>query len=106
MESAVEDRVKVKLFIGYLITSEIRMHLNQSNNWKQDNIAPERPTEALSEVHYQNKDYIGRFLTQDYLAMPQFKLVDQEMRRVLQSYCPNLNLDSLLTYTFPQIFVS
>lgn len=96
----------VKLFIGYPITSDIRMHLKQSSAWKQAKIAADLGTRDLQEVHFQDKEYIGKYLKTPEHSLQDLKTIESSIREALIHYCPELSQATLKIYLFPQIFIS
>jgi hypothetical protein len=106
MTLSSERRVTVKLFVGYPLTSDLRMHLKQSIAWKQAKILEDSDVRDLVETHFQDKDYIGKYITQKNLTLPEIKAIESEVRESLLRYCSELAPESLKLYLFPQIFIS
>ncbi len=102
MEKLLNDRVLAKIFIGCTISSELRMHLRDSKKWKTDLI----DNKGLSEIHYQGKDFIGKFLENPVVTLDELRRQEQEVRHILQTYCPSVDFDSIPIKTFPQVFIS
>lgn len=96
----------LKLFAGVLINSEIRMHLNTSIRWKEAQILKGFDPLHLTEVHFQEGDYVGKFLEQNKLHLNQLQLEEQSILSKIQSYCPNLKIEKLKVKIFPQQFIS
>lgn len=84
----VEKKLLLKLFAGFLITSELRMHLNQSIRWKEAKILKEFDATHLVEVHFKDENYIGKFLKQPMAKLSELKVCEQEIREGLKIYCP------------------
>ncbi|KIC74290.1 hypothetical protein DB42_BH00240 [Neochlamydia sp. EPS4] len=101
----LKDGVNLKIFIGCLITSELRMHLNQSLLWKQNKIAPELNS-ALREIHFQDKDYIGIYPTTDKISLMALKEIEKEILQLLTTYCPLLPTEKIKILIFSQVFIS
>lgn len=106
MNTATESRLMVKLFVGYMLTAEIKMLLNQSNEWKQASLVKNSSRENLVETHFQEKDYIGRYLEYKMLTIKDLKEEASFAKLTLQRYCPDLNVDTLKICIFPQVFVT
>lgn len=51
--------IQIKIFLGYIENSELKMHLSQSNEWNRAKILAEN---QLIEVRREEKDYIGLFI--------------------------------------------
>lgn len=102
MNTDLSTRVTTKLFAGYLLNSELRMHLNQSKTYKQDKIGSHQD---LNEVHYQEKDYFGIYLEQTMVAFDELKKLEESLRKRLDFYCPNFNNEHTTFFVLPQVFV-
>ena len=98
-ESYVSEGIIAKIFLGYLLSSELRMHLNNSDEWKHGQ-------STLKEVRFQENTFVGSFLEDNEFSLPQIQEYTQELKKELAIYCPNLNIDSLSPKLFSQIFVS
>ncbi|WP_068468387.1 hypothetical protein [Candidatus Protochlamydia phocaeensis] len=96
------NKIETRIFLGYLLNGEIKMHLNQSSRWKEGKWQKEND---LVEAYCQEKPYIGFFI-EEGLTYNQLRKKEQELKTQLQLYCPKLNLDSHTPYLFPQTFIS
>lgn len=100
-----EDNVSVKLFVGFEVTSEIRMHLKRSKAWQQTSVL--KPAERdLIEIHHHGQDYIGRYLPQDRVVLSDVKANDALTKKALKTYCPDYDLEGITMRIFPQVYVS
>lgn len=107
MNSSQENGITVKLFAGFPLKSEIKMHLEKSAEWKQSRLfIGSDNKEGLIEVHYEGLDYIGRFLGEHKIPLNQLITDEAAIRKSLQNYCPKCNLDKINIRIFPQIFIS
>ncbi len=104
MSVNIQNQLLVKLFVGCTLTSEIRMHLNESRLWNQAQVAP-RQERDLIETRFQQQEYLGRFLNEKELAIPELKEIEKGVRSSIESYCPKLNSDRLSFCVFPQLFL-
>lgn len=93
--------VQIKIFLGFIESSEIKMHLNQSEVWKEA-IVLGNPD--LIEIQDRNKEYIGQFLP-SLLSCAKLNEKEQEMKSQLQLYCRKLNLDKHRCYLLSQLFI-
>lgn len=96
--------IVLKLFAGFPLKSEIKMHLQKSPEWKQDRLF--QTTESLIEIHYEGQDYIGRFLGEHKITLNQLYEDEATLRKILQNYCPKCNLDKIGLRIFSQLFIS
>lgn len=101
----IENQIKCKLFAGYVISSELRLQLNQSSLWKQAKIAPSIPHD-LEEIHFHQKDYIGHFLTQSCVTLSELKKLEDQISQTLKSYCPHFSSEKIRIIVFSQLFIS
>lgn len=106
MTTSTTNRVTVKLFAGCLLTSEIRMYLKQSAAWKQAQIVGEFDVREIVETHYQEKDYLGRYLASNNLTIIELHEIESSIRKALTTFCPELASESLKIYVFPQVFIT
>jgi len=104
IESA--NKITVKLFTGYHLNSEIKMHLKQSLNWKQAAISPIKEGEELIEVHYHDKDYLGYYLSTDKITLSELKKAEDFLKQRLTSYCAEYSLENIKICIFAQVFVA
>lgn len=107
MKTVVENKVKVKLFCGYQITSELRMYLNQSAKWKESQIHVHRTEEGyLEEVHFQGKEYVGFYLNEDRTDLQHLRELHNNIKKRFEDFCPDLNIGHISFCIFPQVFVA
>lgn len=106
MSLDITDRVQVKLFVGFRLTAELKMHLNQSSNWKIDLVgnSTDNPN-RLEEVHFQESSYIGKFISREKVTVQDLKEFEALTTKQLITYCPNLNQQALKFCIFPQLFI-
>lgn len=105
MNIQTENKVKLKLFIGCVITSELRLLLNQSPLWKQAKIDPSAQKDLI-ETHFHQKDYIGLFLIDDKVSLSELKQCEAQILLALKSYCPQFASEKIRIIVFSQIFIS
>jgi len=94
--------IQTRIFLGFILTKEVNMHLNQSLIWKESKLIGNL---SLSETEWQEKNYIGYFIP-SLLTYAQLKEKGEEIKTQLQIYCPKLNLDKHSIYLFSQLFLS
>lgn len=102
MTTELSSKVTTRLFAGCCINSEIRMHLNQSIQWKHATIL----TEGLQETHYHSKDYLGLYLESKLLTTNDLNKIQQNIRDQLKIYCPSLETENITICIFPQVFIA
>lgn len=95
-----------RIFVGYSLHPELKLQLSQSPHWKQAKIMRDSVSDELFETHFQEKDYIGRFLTQDVLTLKELKIIELEIQSRLRKHCPKFPVDKLKICVFTQVFIS
>jgi hypothetical protein len=95
--------VTVKLFAGFIVTPELRMHLNESSAWKDAQLVH---SDALMQTHHQGKDYIGLFLSDNQITLLSLKNIESKLRVSLEKYCPVYDLEKANIQIFPQSFIA
>lgn len=105
MNTQVENKIQFKLFAGCVITSELRLQLDQSPLWKQAKIGPAIQND-LVETHFNEKNYIGLFLTHDQITLSELKLIEDKILHAINAYCPQFASEKIKVLVFSQIFIS
>jgi hypothetical protein len=105
MNIQVENKVKLRIFIGCIITAELRLQLNTSPLWKQVKIAPAGENELVI-THFNQKEFIGFFLSQDHISLPELKGIETKILQTLMAYCPHFASEKIRILVFSQVFIS
>lgn len=105
MNTQIKNRIEFRLFVGCVITSELKMLLNQSCLWKQAKIT-QSIKDDLQEVHFNQKDYIGFFLVEDQVPLSALKQIEIKILQTLKSYCPQISSEKIRIRVFSQVFIS
>lgn len=105
LDQKKKSKIISKLFIGFFITSEMRMHLNLSASWKMAKEMHDENGQDLIEIHYEEHDYIGSSLENNKALYSDLKIEKERIEKQLQIYCPKLPLAGSRFYVFPQLFV-
>lgn len=92
--------IQHRIFIGFLLSKEIKMHLSQSAAWKEAKLIG---TQDLIEAKFEEKEYIGRSASAP-LSCTELKKIEEEIKSQFQLYCPKFNLDKQRTYLLSQLF--
>lgn len=107
METILDSRVTVKIFIGFNVNPEIRANLMHSLGWKEAGILRATDQNQLIETSFHNKSYIGLYGDEKQLTLSYIHEIQELLRAQLREYCPKLvGIEKLAIYVFPQIFVS
>lgn len=100
-----EQGVIVKLFAGFHATSELKMHLAQSRLWKENLIFASNRSGTLELIHFQEKDYLGKYLTQSFLSLKDLPSIEAELKQELLKFCPKFKQEKLMVRLFSQTFI-
>ncbi len=103
MTQATEQKVATQLFVGCMITPDIRIAMNQSKTWRQAQIGV---SDELKEQPYQGKDYLGTFVSGQQIPLPQIDQVEKTVRERLRHYCPSINSDAVAVYVLSILLIS
>lgn len=99
------SKISTKLFAGCSINSEMRMHLNQSIQWKHATLLSPSNRD-LQEVHSQGKDFFGHYLESNKLTINELKTIQQYIITQLKIYCPTLETENIKICLFHQVFIA
>jgi hypothetical protein len=99
------NKITTKTFLGIYISSEMRMHLNQSITWKHAVITPLQK-KSFKEVHCQGKDYIGFYLEKNITTLQELTSAQEELKEQIKIYCPEIEVENQKICIFPQVFVA
>lgn len=100
------DKVFLKLFLGIPITSEVRMHLNHSIQWKEAQILKEFNSDHLLEVPFQEENYVGKFMPANEASIAELHAQEKLIFEKLRFYCPLLKIEKFRVKIFTQQFIS
>lgn len=103
MDAATKNRIQVKIFVGFELKIDISISLNKNSLWKEAEVSK---TSELQEVRYQEKNYIGRFLSHEIVTMINLQEITAKVREELQAFCPEKDLSTLKIQIFPQVFIA
>lgn len=103
MDAETKDRVQVKIFVGVELKANVAIFLNKSSRWKEAKVSK---TTNLKKTRYQNREYIGIFLSHEASTMKMLQKISKEILEELQHFCPESDLSHLKINIFPQIFVA
>lgn len=101
--SETQTALTLKIFVGFTLSSELKMHLNHSIAWKHAQIQKEQ---VLEEVHFHHKVYIGSYLDDKPLTLNYIRQIEASLRQKLASYCPFAGVEQLPICIFPQVFIA
>ncbi len=105
-DESLEKGLAVKIFAGFVLNSELRMQLSQSDRWKHANLGSLATPGDLKEVPHKGKSYIGAYCQQIEQTLPELWQQEAALRQKLREYCPEFDADNVHLYVFPQVFIS
>lgn len=103
MDQPQSSKISIQLFVGCLLSVDIKRQLYQSPQWKQKSL--EDPDSRLVEVFHKNKDYLGKYVAKQMMTLSEFTQCQNELLEKIGSYCPNLDRETVKIIIFPQLFV-
>ncbi len=106
MTSEVEQGIKLRVFVGCLVNSEVRMHLNFSDLWKTDQVIRSDDGDPLDKVRHEDKEYVGVTVSDPVLSEEELGMREAYVRRALERYCPELEVERFKMSVIPQLFLS
>lgn len=95
----------IKLFLGFHQSTELNIHLNQSQIWKEISVIRLSSPEDLVEVIHEGKLYIGAYLPHPQTTLDEIQLLEKTIRDKLHFYCPEYKNSPAKTLLFPQVFI-
>lgn len=98
--------LKLKIFIGFAVTSELKMHLNHSIGWKHARMHALSTSTLFEEVHFHQKEFVGCYIENKPLTIEDLQLKANALRKELLEYCPSLDIFKSPICIFPQLFVA
>lgn len=98
------SKTSATLFLGCLLTSEVRMHLAESPLWKERHFQPEA-IEGLQEVRWGEQSYLGKRIEEKRLCLGEIATHDAGVRRALSRCCPAVDFDTAHLFLIPQILL-
>ena len=102
--SSITSKTTAKLFAGFLLSSELKMHLNSSTEWKSLAVTPENSQE-FQLIQYDEKKFVGHYLPEEKLTLNEIKAYELQMTQKLLSYCPKLTGKHLKFSLLSQLFI-
>ncbi len=77
-----------------------------SPTWKGALIAWQSEKNTWIELRYQNKHYFGKYLSGPAIALPELRLMDQELKTIFTEHCQELSQEQIKLIIIPQLLVS
>lgn len=100
------NKISTRIFAGCSITSEIRMHLNYSIEWKHEALSSSTVSSRFQEVRLHGKDYFGCYIEHKTYKTKELEEIQDIIRDQLKAFCPKLDTETIDIYIIPQVFVA
>ena len=104
--TVLSSGIKTKIFLGLHLTTEVRIHLDQSLQWKQDRATSALSPNQIREIHHEGKDYIGLFVEKELPSLEDLNQVKCSVMQQMRKYCEELKVEKLKAALFPQVFLA
>jgi hypothetical protein len=105
-ESTIESKLTFKIFAGFLINGEIKMHLQDSILWKQALVDRSTHSKELIEIYFDEKEFIGQYMEKNEFILEELYKMHEQLKKSLQRYCPDCNIETLKFSIFAQVFIA
>jgi hypothetical protein len=102
---SIEKGVTYRLFAGFWVNSEMRVHLQKSAKWKESQILRIPEEEALQIVPFEEKEYIGRYLPLPFLSINEIPKLEEALEKAVHDFCPGYLSKKQLLRFFAQPFI-
>jgi hypothetical protein len=100
-----EKGITFKLFAGFLVNAELRMHMRLSPQWKEQEILQKNALNDLKLVHFNDMDYLGIYLERTRITLQEIDSLETRIRKSLKDLFPKYPSDTLNLYLFTQAFI-
>jgi hypothetical protein len=106
MMPIAKNKISIRIFAACLITSEIRMHLNYSIEWKHSAFDVLSASLCFQEIRLHGKDYFGFYIEYKTYKISELDEIQNKIRDQLKAYCPKLDTETIDICIIPQVFVA
>lgn len=106
MDVSTQQGVAIKIFMGCLLSPDIKRLLYKSSSWKEAKITWQSSSSGLKEIRYQGHDYVGVYLDKELVTLGELKDVEELVKSTLKQHCPDLDRESCHLSLFSQLLVS
>ncbi len=93
-----------KLFMGVLLTPDLKLLLQKSFEWKKHQIIAGPDT--LRVIPYDHKEYLGIYFDGDNIPWDEIASKSEKIRDSLEIFFPDLRTDKLKIILFNQMMFS
>jgi|APSaa5957512535_1039671.scaffolds.fasta_scaffold530650_1 hypothetical protein len=100
MDTSLSQKVKTRLFLGALLSPDVRIALESHPLYKQNQI---EGSKKLETVHHEGKDYIGLFIEENSVSLDFLRATKESLSSLMSSY--ELSHHHLQVKIFPQLLL-
>ena len=90
-----------KLFIGILLTPDIKLLLQKNSEWKKHQIVAK--PDMLKVIPYDTKEYLGLYFKGDNIPWDEIASKSDLIRASLERFLPDVRSDKLKIMLFNQL---
>lgn len=98
--------MKIRFFLGTVMTPNLRQELAQSRRWEFRQILGPQVAFLLEEVVLQEKSLVGISFSTDRLDLDQIRAADLWLRKAIRALCPNNDGRQIRPQIYTQTLVS
>ena len=95
----------IKLFLGFQLSTELSIHLNQSKIWKEVSVIHLSNPDDLIEVTRDGNRYVGLYLPQASMPISEIQHFEKIIQNKLHFYCPDYQLQKAKILLFSQVLI-
>ncbi|MEM1282808.1 MAG: hypothetical protein AAGG81_04565 [Chlamydiota bacterium] len=107
MTNELQERIRVKMFAGCLLTSDLQYQLNKSHAWKEWFLTQESSEfPNVQEIQFKGKSYLGTFFDEENITISQIQDLQNFIKSKLSDCELETNIDKLKFFVFSQVFIS
>lgn len=106
MSLAYRNNVTVRLFVGCLVTSELKLLLDNSHAWKQFQILQSQNDDTLQLLRHEGKNYLGWLTESIEISIATIADYEIKLKELMTQYCSSYESEKVNIVVFPQVFVS
>ena len=104
MQTAVGG-ITTKLFVGLLLTHELKLELNRSKKWKESITEAHSLIKTPMIVSHKQKEYFGIYVEQT-ITTKELRADILTYTNSFKTFLPETPIDHLKFVIFPQLFIS
>lgn len=96
----------VKIFIGLLLSPDLKWRLQKTSSWKEAQIDWQSQTTGFKNISFQGDEYLGFYLENELITIPELKEYELKIKNKIKQLYPEFDTNSCNISLFSQLFVS